>query len=117
MFHMKQLKSIEDELKRINFNLERLAISTEPKQPNKINHTETLKTKPEPSGKYPFKFLKSIKGRYKTTQILSDELKVSDQTVITYIKLARADGYIINRVSGSKGKGSLYKLKKGQIND
>jgi biotin operon repressor len=104
MFHVKQLQTIEDELKRINNNLEKLVMlaSPPPLEPKKLIET---------SNKYPRKFLTTIKGRYRTVEEIGEYLNLSVQTVITYIKLARADGYIINR------RGRQYKLQKGQIND
>ena len=108
MFHVKQLQTIEDELKRINNNLEKLVMlaSPPPAKPKKLIET---------SNKYPRKFLTTIKGRYRTVEEIGKYLNLSTQTVTTYIKLARADGYIINRKPNKNG--GLYKLQKGKIND
>jgi biotin operon repressor len=59
---------------------------------------------------YPMKFVASVTGRYKTIDEICNELKLTESSVRTYIKLARKDGIEFN-TRRSNGKLS-YKVRK-----
>ena len=58
------------------------------------------------------KLLDIIANRYKRLDHIAKAMKCTEKTVITYLKLARKDGYVID-CKRNKGQRPSYKLMKG----
>ena len=108
MFYGNQIASLDAKLIDIDRKLEQLIWSM--KEPVKKQVKPKQKSKP----KYSKPFIDRITGRYKSKEDLMKESGLTFQTVTTYIRHARADGYKIKRRSVRiKGKMvSQYKIVK-----
>lgn len=108
MFYGNQIASLDEKLMNIDRKLEQLIWAM--KHP--VNKQIEPKQKSKPTYSKPF--IHRITGRYKSKQDLMKESGLTLQTVTTYIRHARAEGYKIKRRSiRIKGKlVSQYKLVK-----
>jgi len=103
--------TIETKLEELNQRIERLSWML---SENKHNETVVIR-KPKGSSfnaGYNKQLLDIIANRYKRLDHIAKAMKCTEKTVITYLKLARKDGYVID-CKRNKGQRPSYKLMKG----
>lgn len=109
MFHVKRMDQIIYELKVLNKNMEKAIGLLQPQE------TAPAKKKTNKKTWTSNRFLSCLKGRYKTIDEIMSDLSLSRETAKTYLRFARAAGYVFETKPTKNGRS--YKLKKGQLND